>query len=140
MKKNNPKTKIFYKFFSVAASAVDHDKRISGTGHVCVVVRPLKNDATRFRVAFSFKSPADKLNRELGVRIANGRLQSRKKGRSLIVTAKSVNSAFTSALETMFTKSRRVNRGPKKITRPLAPDWLHEAVVGNERSLISLKN
>lgn len=132
--------KILHQFFRVPASAFAEPegnkpaRKVRGVGQVCVVARPLPNK-TRFRVAFSFKSPADKLNRDLGLRIAEGRLLCRKADRNFTVTAKTVKAAFEVALAQLMTKTRKVRRRSSVVTRPLAPDWLHEAVVLREKLL-----
>ncbi len=130
---------ITHRFFKVRASALDdNQKKVNGTGHVCLALRPARTPQT-YRVAVSFKSPADKLNRELGIKIAEGRLTSARPGRNFRVTAKSIDGAFSAALNTLFTKSRRVIRKGKTVTRPFVPDWLHQAVIEREHQIQALK-
>lgn len=130
---------ITHRFFRVRASALDdNQKKVNGIGHVCLVLRPTRTAQT-YRVAVSFKSPADKLDRDLGVRIAEGRLTSPRPGRNFRVTAKSLDGAFSAALSTLFTKSRRVMREGKAVSRPFVPDWLHQAVVEQEHQIQALK-
>lgn len=131
---------ISHRFFGVRASAMDDNQRkIRGTGHVCLVLKPSVRNRKLFRAAVSFKSPADKLNRELGVRIAAGRLASARPGRSFVIRASNLENAFQTALESIFTKQRKVFRRGKTVMRPFVPDWLHQAVVERERQMIPLK-
>lgn len=133
-------TSKFYKFFSVRASALNDNKElVRGTGHVCVAVQPSVRNPKSYRVAVSFKSPADKLNRELGMKIAEGRLISSRPGRNFRINAKNLDSAFDTALDTLFTKSRKVFRKGKAVARPFVPDWLHQAVVEREHRIQALK-
>lgn len=133
-------TSKFFKFFSVRASALDDNRNlVKGTGHVCVAVQPSARNPQVYRVAVSFKSPADKLDRELGMRIAEGRLTSARPGRHFRVTAKTVDAAFKAALDSLFEKNRRVVRKGKTVTRPFVPDWLHQAVVEQEHRIHALK-
>lgn len=132
-------TEIAHRFFRVRASALDdNQQKVNGTGHICLVLRPTRTPQT-YRVAVSFKSPADKLDRELGVRIAEGRLTSARPGRNFRVTAKSIDGAFSTALSTLFTKSRKIIREGKAVNRPFVPDWLHQAVIEQERQIQTLK-
>ncbi len=137
---NNNTTNVTHKFFKVRASALnDNQVRINGVGHVCLVLKPVKN-SSKFRVAVSFKSPADKANPVLGTRIAEGRLNSRRAGRNFVVSARSISDATNKALTEMFTKTRRVFRRGHLQRRPFVPDWLFKAVVEKERSLVSIKS
>lgn len=131
---------ITHRFFRVRASALDDNlQKVNGTGHVCLAVQPSLKDPKSFRVAVSFKSPADKLDRELGVRIAEGRLTSTRPGRNFKVKAKNLETAFEVAVDSLFAKHRRVIRKGKTVARPFVPDWLHQAVVEQERVMIALK-
>lgn len=129
-----------HRFFSVRASALDDNrKKVSGTGHVCLVLKPSVTNPNNFRVAVSFKSPVDKLDRELGVKIAEGRLSSPRPGRNFRIKATNTDEAFQSALETIFAKQRKVFRKGEAVSRPFVPDWLHQAVVEQKRKIVSLK-
>lgn len=132
MRKKNMKntSEIAHRFFRVRASALDdNNQKINGTGHVCLVLKPSTRTPQNYRVAVSFKSPADKLDRELGVKIAEGRLISTRVGRNFRVKAKNLDAAFTVAIDTLFEKERSVFRRGKAVSRPFVPDWLYQAVV-----------
>lgn len=133
-------TKVAHRFFRVRASAKD-DKNVlvRGTGHVCLALTPCSGNPKKFRVAASFKSPADKLDRGLGITIADGRLASRKAGRNFFVTAASVETAAKAATSALFNRKRALFRRGQKVSRPFAPDWLVQAVVEKEHLLIPLK-
>lgn len=131
---------VTHRFFSVKASCLDDDgKKVNGTGHVCLVLKPYGKNPENFKAAVSFKSPADKLDRDLGVKIAEGRLLSGRPGRTFKVKAKNIDAAFQAALESMLTKNKQVVRKSQTVDRPFVPDWLHQAVVEQERKIHALK-
>jgi hypothetical protein len=133
-------TSIAHRFFSVRASALDDNRqKVSGTGHVCLVAKASPKNPTNFKVAVSFKSPVDKLNKELGLKIAEGRLVSSRPGRNFKIRANSVDEAFKVAIEAIFTKQRKVVRKGETVVRPFVPDWLHQAVIEQKRKVVSLK-
>lgn len=123
------------RFFRIPAQAFDDacsdgvKKLVHGTGHVCVAVR--KTGAS-FRVGFSFKSPADKLDLARGIKIATGRLTSRKPQRNFIVRASTIEEAVDRALTNLFKKTRTVVRRGENIERSMAPDWLIGAVASKK--------
>lgn len=132
---------ISHRFFRIRASALNDDQqKVNGVGHVCLVLKPSLRSKNVFRAAFSFKSPADLANRELGLKIAEGRLTSTRPGRNFKIEAKNLEAAFAVAVEDLFNKSRKVCRKGKMTFRPFAPNWLYQAVVENERQLLPLKS
>lgn len=129
-----------HRFFTVRASALnDNKEKVNGTGHICVVLKPSATNPNNFRAAVSFKSPADKLMRELGVQIAEGRLNSNRPGRNFRVKATNLDEAFAAVFTSMFAKRRKVFRRGQEVTRPFVPDWLHQAAVEQQRKIIALK-
>lgn len=120
---------INYRFFRIPAQAFDDTpakKLVRGTGHVCVAARKA---GASFRVGFSFKSPADKLDLERGKQIATGRLVSRKPQRNFIVKAATIDEAVERAISNLFQKTRTIKRAGTVVERSMAPDWLIGAVV-----------
>jgi hypothetical protein len=132
-------SKIVHRFFKVRASGLnDQNKVVRGIGHVCVALRPMIN-GNGFRVGLSFKSPVDSKDIELGQKIADGRLISRKSNRNFIVRAKTSETAFKQAVQKMFSIKRKVNRRGEMVSRPFVPDWLHNAVMEQQHELTVLK-
>jgi hypothetical protein len=129
-----------HRFFKVKAEAKNDDhKRVVGLGHVCLVLKPSTKNSNNFKAALSFKSPGDVLNRKLGLEIAQGRLASTRPGRNFKVKADSLETAFEVAIDSIFAKNRKVFRKGKEVIRPFVPDWLHQAVVEQNRVLVKTK-
>lgn len=133
-------SKVVHRFFRVRASARDdNNDLVRGTGHVCLALVPVRGNPKKYRVAASFKSPADSSDRDLGMAIADGRLISRKAGRNFFITAASVETAVKVATSALFERKRTLRRRGRKVSRPFAPDWLVDAVVAKEHVLTAIK-
>lgn len=128
---------VLCRFYRIKANTLnDMHLKVNGIGHVClaILLRSSKPQKT-FKVGISFKSPADKLDKTRGMKIAAGRLMSSKPGRNFNVTAKNAEAALSSALDKMLQKQRQIYRRGKAIKRHFVPDWLYSAIVEKGRSL-----
>lgn len=122
---------IVYSYYQIPAETEDAGHNvIRGTGYICVaLLRPAKgSDDSTYKAAFSFASPADKLNKKFGRKIASGRLACiDRPGRNISFSFEKGKIDFR--LHQVFDEAlnRAVSTEGMKV-----PRWLTSAVVENK--------
>lgn len=114
-----------------------------GGGYICLAIKrpPKDSNSTVYRVAAAFGNPNDSVNRRLARKIALGRLDSDRKGRSIeFECAKPIPEVFDSALLRVLSTDSLLIRGEGRRTTTYAPMWAREALTRCKPERVSKTN